>query len=132
MTNEQAERATGLRIIVCGGRAFRDCAFVDRTLDELHAKSPIRHLFHGNAAGVDSFAGYWAQRKPGVSEHAVPAQWSKYGLRAGPIRNQKMLGNNPHLVIAFPGGKGTADMVSRARKAGVTVIEPTPNQGSPT
>jgi hypothetical protein len=32
----------------------------------------------------------------------------------------------PDLVIAFPGGRGTADMVARARKAGVPVevVEP--------
>jgi len=34
-----------------------------------------------------------------------------------------MLGHSPDLVLAFPGGRGTADMVSRARKAGVRVVE---------
>jgi predicted Rossmann-fold nucleotide-binding protein len=29
----------------------------------------------------------------------------------------------PDLVVAFPGGSGTADMVSRARGAGIEVIE---------
>jgi hypothetical protein len=29
----------------------------------------------------------------------------------------------PDLVIAFPGGKGTADMVARAAQAGIKVIE---------
>ena len=29
----------------------------------------------------------------------------------------------PDLVIAFPGGKGTADMARRAREAGIEVIE---------
>jgi ABC-type sugar transport system substrate-binding protein len=31
----------------------------------------------------------------------------------------------PDIVVAFPGGTGTADMVRRARKAGVVVIEVT-------
>jgi hypothetical protein len=30
----------------------------------------------------------------------------------------------PDLLVAFAGGKGTADMVRRARAAGVEVIEP--------
>ena len=29
----------------------------------------------------------------------------------------------PDLVIAFPGGRGTADLVARARRAGVEVME---------
>lgn len=29
----------------------------------------------------------------------------------------------PHLVVAFPGGRGTADMIDRARSAGVRVME---------
>jgi hypothetical protein len=29
----------------------------------------------------------------------------------------------PDLVVAFPGGRGTADMVRRARAAGISVIE---------
>lgn len=30
---------------------------------------------------------------------------------------------NPQVVIAFPGGKGTADMIAIAKKAGVDVYE---------
>lgn len=29
----------------------------------------------------------------------------------------------PSLVVAFPGGEGTADMVRKARAAGVEVVE---------
>jgi UDP-N-acetylmuramoylalanine-D-glutamate ligase len=29
----------------------------------------------------------------------------------------------PDLVVAFPGGRGTADMVAKARAAGVEVLE---------
>ena len=32
---------------------------------------------------------------------------------------EEVLGFKPDLVVAFPGGRGTADMVRRARKAGV-------------
>jgi hypothetical protein len=35
-----------------------------------------------------------------------------------------MLGQgHPDLVVAFPGGRGTADMVRRANAAGVRVME---------
>ena len=46
-------------------------------------------------------------------------------LTGRPMRNQRMIaeGAAPDFVIAFPGGLGTADMVERAKAAGVEVIE---------
>lgn len=59
-----------------------------------------------------------------------PADWGSLGKAAGPIRNSLMLTEaNPSLVIAFPGGKGTADMISKARAAGVKVIEVSKYEG---
>ena len=59
----------------------------------------------------------------GVAE----ADWAKHGRKAGPIRNQRMIDEGrPDLVVAFPGGTGTADMVERARVAGIRVIEIAP------
>jgi hypothetical protein len=44
--------------------------------------------------------------------------------KAGPIRKQQMLDEGkPDLVVAFPGGRGTAHMVRIARAAGIEVIE---------
>lgn len=51
------------------------------------------------------------------------AEWDRLGRKAGPIRNQRMLDEGkPALVIAFPGGTGTAGMVAIARKGRVPVI----------
>ncbi len=53
------------------------------------------------------------------------ADWTTHGRAAGPIRNARMLAEyHPDLVIAFPGGRGTLDMVSKAERAGVAVIRP--------
>jgi len=52
------------------------------------------------------------------------ANWAELGRKAGPIRNQQMLDEGkPNLVVAFPGGRGTADIVRRARAAGIEVVE---------
>ena len=52
------------------------------------------------------------------------ADWDKYGLAAGPVRNRKMLEENKGcLVIAFPGGKGTKNCVKTALKLGMTVLQ---------
>ena len=116
-----------MRVLVCGGRDYTDYTKVDSVLDGIHASTPIRAIIHGNARGADRCGGDWAMRRVGVSNWPVPAQWSKFGKAAGPKRNQAMIGLQPDLVVAFPGGRGTADMVKRARAAGVTVIEVTPH-----
>lgn len=46
-----------------------------------------------------------------------------YNAAAGGIRNQQMLTWGPQVCVAFPGGRGTADMIGRARAAGVEVLE---------
>lgn len=84
---------------------------------------PGLRIVSGAARGADSVAIDWAVVN-WVSIEEYPADWRANGLAAGPIRNQKMLDQeHPDLVIAFPGGKGTADMVRRARKANIPVME---------
>lgn len=117
--------SNALRVIVCGGRRFNDSRVVFAALDRIHAETPIGVVFHGNARGVDTLADVWG-RRAGIRVFAVPAEWAKHGKAAGPKRNQAMLGHRPDMVIAFPGGNGTADMVKRATKAGVKVLRITP------
>lgn len=118
-----------MRVIVCGGRDYADGAGAQwanlrRAILSIHqgANGPISLLIHGNARGADTAAGCLA-RDFQIPCDAVPAQWKKFGDKAGPIRNKKMLGMGVDLVIAFPGGRGTANMVKQARAAGVEVRE---------
>jgi hypothetical protein len=83
----------------------------------------IDAVIEGDARGADRMAGEWA-RNHRVENIKFCADWEKLGRKAGPIRNQLMLDEGkPDLVVAFPGGRRTADMVRRARAAGVEVIE---------
>jgi len=116
----------GLRVIVCGGRDYRNRARIEEVLGLFHKQRPIRHLFHGNASGADTMAATWAKLNNIVGVHACPANWKRDGKAAGPIRNKNMLGQRPDVVIAFPGGKGTAHMVKIAKAAGVEVVEVEP------
>ena len=54
---------------------------------------------------------------------AMPADWDRHGRSAGPLRNQAMIARKPDFVVAFPGGRGTADMVRRARSMEIDVAE---------
>lgn len=105
-----------MRVIVCGGRNFEGVGQVFRALDEFHEKDRIVALMHGGATGVDDFARRWAHAN-GIRTWTRRADWEKHGRAAGPIRNARMLEWLPDCVIAFPGGRGTADMVQQARKA---------------
>lgn len=110
-----------MKVIVCGGRNFRSPAQVWKELDRLHAEFGFTALMQGGATGVDGFAREWAARKPEVHRYVCKAEWDKYGKAAGPKRNARMLEWKPDLVIAFPGGPGTANMVAQATEAGVKV-----------
>lgn len=107
------------RVLVCGGRDYSDGVTVMRELLKL---DPTSIIVHGAARGADSIARFIAEDL-GFRTEAHPADWKKYGKGAGPVRNQAMLDSGIDLVIAFPGGTGTKDMTTRARKAGVEVHE---------
>jgi hypothetical protein len=105
-------------ILVTGGREFGDEL---RVHEALHAQFPIDILIEGGARGADRLARYWAIRN-GVHYATVPALWDIFENAAGPMRNSAMLLLRPTKLVAFPGGRGTADMVSKAKKAGVPVF----------
>jgi hypothetical protein len=110
-------------VLVCGGRDFTDWKLVDSVLTEIHRERPITELVEGGASGADCCAWNWAQRND-VPRKTFAAEWEKYGKSAGPTRNFKMLREGcPNLVVAFPGGKGTAQMIGIARAKGVQVRE---------
>jgi hypothetical protein len=110
-------------VLVCGGRDYDNQALVDETLDALCETVTVALLVNGGATGADRCASAWAVKR-GVSLQMFHANWVTEGNRAGPLRNERMLKEaEPDLVIAFPGGRGTAHMVCIARAAGVRVIE---------
>jgi hypothetical protein len=112
-----------MKVLVCGGRDFTNSAYVFSTLDKLHEATPITALMQGGAKGADDLARQWAASNPGVKRYVCHADWATHGRSAGPKRNARMLEWQPDLVVAFPGGRGTANMVGLAKAAGVKVVE---------
>ena len=128
--------------MVCGGRDFGSADRAHRALNRLHERHGFSVVVHGAASGADTIAKQWAE-SVGIRDEPYPANWSdlsqpgavvrtnrggrQYDARAGSRRNQRMLDEGrPDLVVAFPGGNGTADMVKRARAAGLRVIRMVP------
>lgn len=113
--------AGGKRILICGGRDFEDRALFERALFKAMKTWGIKELCQGGARGADRMALFWAIAE-GYPVMTYPARWKALGGRAGPERNARMLDHwDPDIVLAFPGGTGTRDMVKRARAAGVEV-----------
>ena len=116
-----------MRILVCGGRNFDDwrktVSWMEHVCGKYRGINRDITVIEGGATGAD-FLGRVYAKWVGFNVETHPADWKKYGKGAGPIRNQQMLDEGkPDVVVAFPGGTGTADMVAKAKKAGVKVIE---------
>jgi hypothetical protein len=106
------------RILICGGREFKDKDLFLKTIEQCRPffATPFC-LIHGFARGADMMAHLWAFDE-GCPVIAMPANWNFYDKPAGGIRNQWMIDwARPDLVIAFPGGLGTEDMMRRTRAA---------------
>lgn len=111
-----------MRILVTGGRDYKNRTLVHATLENYPY---ISLLVEGGAQGADRLAREWALHRK-VPQRTFHADWKQHGKSAGPKRNQQMLDETkPDLVIAFPGGAGTADMVRRAEVANIKVLRVT-------
>jgi hypothetical protein len=111
------------RYLICGGRDFADYVTMTKALNVLILHPEHSLIIHGDARGADRLAGQWG-REHGAQVQAVPADWAGNGMAAGPIRNAKMLDDyRPDVVIAFPGGRGTDDMIRKSRQRKLVVVQ---------
>ncbi len=110
-----------MKVLICGSRNVNPTALLDEICKYLPKGTVV---ICGGARGVDTCALNSANRL-NLIVLEFPADWALHGKAAGPIRNQQMLDQKPDLVIAIHEdeslGKGTLDMVTMARKAGVPV-----------
>ena len=114
------------RIIVCGGRDYVDRARVWEVLDGLLAEFGRFVLVHNYLDNADALARGWADKRK-ISADAFCCDWQRAcRLAAAASRNRQMLDAGADLVVAFPGGRGTADMAALLKEADIDceLIEP--------
>jgi hypothetical protein len=118
---DEGWRRGEMKVLVCGGRDYNDQSAAWGFLDGYRAR--ISLLISGGARGADTLAERWAANNR-IDTEIFRADWNTHGRKAGFLRNKQMLDEGrPDVVIAFPGGRGTAMMKQLARDAGVPVIE---------
>lgn len=113
-------------VLVTGGREYSD---LQRVISELGDEMPAL-VIHGCATGADGLASRYAVLNF-RAEARFPADWQLHGRAAGPLRNERMVRFAADLesagwdvvVVAFPGGRGTANCVQMAERVGLTVRE---------
>lgn len=116
-------------LLVCGGRNYKDRASAWAALDRVAQRMDITAVRHGDARGADRLAHGWGVAR-GITVEPRPADWRRgkdsttYNRAAGVQRNAAMLAEGGVVAaVAFPGGDGTANMVTRCKAAGVPVWE---------
>lgn len=115
-----------MRVIVTGSREHTDRDMIAQALDTVEAKLPARYdwtdivLVHGAAPGADTLADEYAMDQ-GWRVERHPADWAKYGKRAGFVRNKEMADLGADLCLAFPIGesRGTRMMMDLVQRAGI-------------
>jgi len=114
-----------VRIGITGGRDYANEAKVRHVLDLAYSVYGDRmFLVVGCARGADKHARFWASDTLPPEQYEIySADWVKYGNSAGPIRNQKMADSGLDLLIAFPGGRGTAHMKDYSKSLGIKIME---------
>jgi hypothetical protein len=109
----------GVVAIVCGGRYYSDVDFFYQQMDYLHTVLKFALIVEGGQTGADALAKQWAIER-NVPFEEVAADWKRYGRAAGPKRNGQMIKRfHPDCVVAFPGDRGTRNMIDQAYAANI-------------
>jgi hypothetical protein len=109
-----------MKTIIAGSRtalyehvyyAIKSCPF----------KSKITEIVSGTARGADKFGEEIAE-KFNISVKRFPADWDRYGKRAGYVRNEEMAKYADALIAVWDGkSKGTKNMIDIAKKENLLV-----------
>lgn len=112
-----------MRIIIAGGRNFKDYELLKHECDKIISTYNIKNpeIISGNAKGADLLGEKYADENNLTVHHFLP-NWFKYGRSAG-IRRNKQMAENSDMLIAFWDGKskGTKNMINQAELVGLII-----------
>ena len=114
----------GRKVLICGNRDWADHELIHVWLEKL-IECGYDTVIEGEQRGADLIA---REEAEGMNLIVLPfpADWKRYHLGAGPIRNKQMLDEKPDLVVGFHDNiarsKGTRNCVMEAHKRGIQVL----------
>jgi hypothetical protein len=112
------------RILITGSRNWTATALLQTTLQQWRQTYPDAVLVHGACRGADLLAaGVWLGWHLPVEPH--PADWTRYGRAAGPLRNRHMVSLGADVCLAFirDHSRGAEHTAALATTAGIPTIQ---------
>ncbi|MBE6598206.1 MAG: DUF2493 domain-containing protein [Ruminococcaceae bacterium] len=108
------------RIVIAGCRDYNDYCeakqYLDFRLSVIRKENNIV-IVSGCASGADSIGERYAEEN-GFEIEKHPADWKKYGRKAGPIRNKQMAEVSDYIICFWDGkSKGTKSMIECAKNS---------------
>lgn len=108
-----------MKVIIAGSRGIQSYSTVLGAV--MQSGFEISEIVSGCAKGVDSLGERIAEIN-GIPVKKFPADWEKYGKRAGPLRNIEMGDYADALVaVRLNGSKGTSHMINYMKSLGKPV-----------
>ena len=113
-----------MKIIIAGSRFIDNFQLICDAVKE--SRFNITEVISGCANGVDSLGEQWALQN-NIQIKKFPADWTRFGKNAGPIRNQLMIdyvGKDGGLIIIWNGkSKGSANILKQAKGKEIQIYE---------
>ena len=106
-----------MKLIIAGSRSITSIEIIEEAIHNSGWRNEITEVVSGYANGVDKLGEMWAE-KNSIPIRRFPANWKKYGRKAGSIRNKEMSEYGDKLIAIWDGNStGTIDMVKQMKIA---------------
>lgn len=112
-----------MKCIIAGTRHVTSMRIVEQAIRESGFEDQITEVVCGGTRGVDALGERWAKAR-GIPVRYFKANWSRYGLVGGPIRNEQMAHYADALILVWDGySKGSKNMLTIAQKNGLVICQ---------
>jgi hypothetical protein len=107
----------GMKVIIAGSRSITDYSLIGIAVER--SGFNVTAVISGCAPdGIDHLGAQWAKAKH-IPIERYPANWTKHGKAAGPIRNAEMAAAAEGLVAIWDGkSPGTRNMIYQMKRLG--------------
>lgn len=103
-----------MKVVVAGSRTIDNYHAVEQAIED--SGFDVTEVISGTAKGVDSLGIIWAENNE-IPVLFFPANWNKYGKRAGYLRNVEMADNADAVIVLWDGrSKGSKHMIDIAKR----------------